>query len=585
MSRKISSLLILAVVLFPLLCFAENDSAGDSADLLQNQTAPNSKAIQLFLIHRYEEALSEFRTAVASDPSDIVARRYVGACLSALRRDEEAFITFNEVLRMSPKDLSVLKLLANTHLRRGETSKSRAYLEKLVEYDVDGGRFSVYAKGQLEKLQMISSTGTLGAEPLSGQMGAEEFMKTQGVIRFMDAEFEKSVEAFDVLEVQYPKDVMVKRYKGIALDKLGRYEEAVNTFNEGLAISPENAALRYALAQTLFHKKDMEASRATLTYLAMSGVSSDYKIRADRDLEAIDRIESIRLASEGKKWSFVIEQGAEFNSNAASEPKKEQVPAEEHAVRFPGSLYGSYELRKDGPWTLTGSYSYAHSFYSDTLDYLNTLVHVPTATVSYLGKLWDRPYVAMFSSSYVHVSVDEQMYYQSYPQTFRWVYSWVDWHRLTLSESVAYTDYQDQGLTPDSTSREGVSNAAKATNTFYLNDTKDLNLAVGFEFKVEDTQGSNYVRNIHQISTDFGFPVWRDWTGLLGFRYKNSDYPETVLPIARQDDEYLVNTRLTVPMNKNTNLKVFLDYLNNNSNDPSYNYVNLSGGASIVASF
>lgn len=551
----------------------------------ENDNADNSKAVQLFLIHKYKEALAEFRSLSASDPSDILSRRYIGACLSALRRDDEAFNILNEILLTSPKDLPTMKILAKMHLRRGEPEKARQYLEKLVENDAMDGRFTVYAKDQLEKLQMISEAEMLSAAPSSGQMGTAEFMKSVGAIRFMDAEFEKSVESFDVLETQYPNDLMIKRYKGLALDKLGRYDEAVKTFNEGLMMSPENAALRYALAQTLFHKKDMEASRVALTYLSLSSVASDYKLRADRDLEAIDRIEAIRQAAEGKKWSFVIEQGLEFNSNAASEPKKLQVPAEEHAVRFPGSLYGSYELRKDGPWTLTGSYVYSHSFYSDTLDYLNTLVHVPTANVSYLGQLGDRPYIAMFSSSYVHVSVDEQLYYQSYPQIFRWIYSWVDWHRLMLSESVAYTDYADQGLTPDSTSREGVSNALNVTNTFYLNDKKDISLGVGYEFKVEDTQGSNYVRNIHQANTDFNFPLWRDWTGLVGFRYKNSDYPETVLPIARQDEEYLVNTRVTVPMNKNTSLKVFLDYLNNDSNDPSYNYVNLSGGASIVASF
>ena len=571
MFRKIPLLVILAVLVCPLVYSAENDDG--------------SAAVQLFLIHQYEEALVEFRSLAASNPDDILTKRYIGACLSALRRDDEAFIILNEVLQVSPRDLPALKLLAKMYLRRGEHAKARQSLEQLVVYDANDGRFSTYAKEQLEKLQKIMDATPQNSLYLSGQMGAEEFMKTQGAIRFMDAEFEKSVEEFTRLEVLCPKDVMVKRYKGIALDKLGRYEEAVKIFNEGLAILPENAALRYALAQTLFHKKDMDASRAALTYLAQSGISSDYKIRADRDLEAIDRIESIRQAAEGKKWSFVIEQGAEFNSNAASEPKKIQVPAEEHAVRFPGSIYGSYELHKEGPWTLTGSYAYAHSFYSDTLDYLNTLVHVPTATVSYLGQLGDKPYLAIFSSSYVHVSVDEQMYYQSYPQTFRWIYSWVDWHRLMLSESVAYTDYQDQGLTPDSTSREGVSNAVKATNIFYLNDAKDLHLVVGYEFKVEDTQGSNYVRNIHQVNTDFNFPVWRDWTGLVGFRYKNSDYSETVLPITRQDEEYLVNTRVTVPMNKTTSLKVYLDYLNNDSNDPSYNYVNLSGGASIVANF
>ncbi len=582
MHRLPACLLVLALGLCPLAFAAADDAAEDAADLRQNQDSPGDQAIQLFLIHKYEEALVLFRERAAKDPTDILSRRYLGACLSALRRDEEAFIELNEILLSSPQDLPTLKQLAKMHLRRGEPAQAKGFLEKLVRYDVLEGRFAPYAKTQLEKLQTIESSS---AAVSGGQMGAEEFMKTKAVIHFMDAEFEKSIAEFDLLEALYPKDVMVKRYKGIALDKLKRYDEAVRAFKQGLEVAPENAALRYGLAQTLFHRKDMDASRAELKLLSQSSITSDYKVRADRDLEAIERIETLREQVEGKKWTLMLEQGIEFNSNAASEPKKRQVIAEEHAIRWPGTVYGSYQLKKEDPWTLSASYAYAQAFYSDTLDYLNTRVHVPTLTVTHMGKLWDRPLLTMFSTGYVHVSVENEFYNQSYPQTLRWVYSFWDRHRLIVSERVAWTDFKDQGNPPSEVSREGIGNSINVTNNFYFNDKRDLYLGVGYEYRVDDTEGSIYVRNVHQVNTDFNFPVWRDWTGLVGFRFKNSDYPETVLDIQRNDDEYLVNTRLTIPMNKTTSMRLFYDYLNNDSNDPIYNYINHSGGVSLVANF
>jgi hypothetical protein len=119
----------------------------------------------------------------------------------------------------------------------------------------------------------------------------------------------------------------------------------------------------------------------------------------------------------------------------------------------------------------------------------------------------------MFSTGYLHVSVEDEFYYQSYPQTLRLVSSWSDWHRILITERIAYTDYKDQGSAPSSTSREGVSNALNVTNHFYFDQKKDLDLALGYEYKAEDTEGSNYVRNTHQFGADFNFPMWRDWGG------------------------------------------------------------------------
>jgi len=573
---------------------AETEPSDDLSDLQGNQGIAvrtygaeelmQSEAIRCFVLHKYEEALTEFKVLAAQHPDEVIIRRYIGACLDQLRRDDEALIVLDGILAVSPEDLPTYKLLSKVHLRRGEYAKARERLMKLVELDASGA-FSSYAKIQLARLETIESAQDASQGPAGRQMSPEEFLKTKAAVHFMDAHYEEAVTELGLLESQYPEDVRVKRYKGIALDKLGRHEEAIAAFKEGLKLAPENVALHYALAQTLFHSKDLKGSQTELRYVSESIISSDYKMKADRDLEAIETIETVMRRAEGKKWSFLIEQGFEFNSNAASEPTKLQVPDEEHAVRWPGSLYASYQIEKNGPWALSAAYGYSHSFYSDTLDYLQTLVHAPAITLSYLGELAHKPVLTMFSSGYVHVSVADEFYYQSYPQTIRLISSWWDWHRIIFSERIAYTDYKDQGPVPAVTSRESTSNAVNVTNNFYLNQKKDLYLGVGYEFKAEDTEGSDYVRNTHQMNADFNFPLWFDWNGLASFRYKNSDYLETTSNIQRQDDEYLVGARVIVPVTMNTSLKFSYDYLNNDSNDPVYNYVNHSGGVSVVCNF
>lgn len=577
----------------PVFLAADEDASGDAADLQQpsagaagvmgSQELIQSKAVQFFILHKYEDALTEFRNLSKQYPKDVSIQRYIGVCLSELRRDEESFIVFDEILRNSPEDLPTHKFLAKMHLRRGETARAKERLEKLVEYDTTE-KFSSYAKAQLEKLETIESTKKSGQALTGRQIDPDEFLKTKAAVHFMDAKYEEAVKEFEALEAQYPEDITVKRYKGMALDKLGRFDEAIEAFQEGLKIAPDNAALRYALAQSLFHKKDLRASTEMLRSISARDFG-DYKLKADRDLEVLEKIEALILRADGKPWSFGIEQGFEVNSNAASEPTKIQVPAEEHAVRFPGSLSANYRIQKNGPWTLSASYAYFHSFYSDTLDYLNTRVHAPGLTLVHMGSVADKPFVTIFSSNYIHVSVENEYYYQSYPQTLRLVYSFWDSHRIILSEKVAYTDYRDQGLAPTDTSREGLSNTLNVTNNFYFNQKRTLYLGVGYEFKVEDPKGSIYVRNIHQVNTDFNFPMGSDWTGVISFKYKNSDYPETNALIQRLDEEYSAGVRINIPLNQTLTLKLSYDYLNNDSNDPVYGYVNHAGGASLALSF
>src|SRR3990167_2649245 len=98
----------------------------------------------------------------------------------------------------------------------------------------------------------------------------------------MDAKYEEAAQEFTALENQYPQDVMVKRYKGLALDKLDRFEEAIETFRAGLQVVPTNIALHYTLAQSLFHNKDIKGSIDELKYVSENDQKGDYKAKADK---------------------------------------------------------------------------------------------------------------------------------------------------------------------------------------------------------------------------------------------------------------------------------------------------------------
>ena len=64
-----------------------------------------TKAGQLFITRRYGQALQAFEDLAKDYPNDLIIKRYRGACLDHLKRDEEAITAFKQIIELNPSDL------------------------------------------------------------------------------------------------------------------------------------------------------------------------------------------------------------------------------------------------------------------------------------------------------------------------------------------------------------------------------------------------------------------------------------------------------------------------------------------------
>ena len=434
-------------------------------------------------------------------------------------------------------------------------------------------------------IALFLQTGVLAsalfAEEKAAQMDPNEFVNTKAAQLFVAHNYDGALSELSLLETQYPKDFLIKRYKGIVLTRLNRLDEAIRAFDDGLTIARENAALRYFKALALYRDKKIDEARDELILAAVQDTSGEYKRLAERDIAALDKI----LASRKSKspWSGVISIGVGNNSNATAERTKRRVPANQHSFKFPVYLGINYKLYSEGSWTWKIGYSESDSFYSAT-PFLNVVSHSPNLSLTYAHMLNGRLFIAQAASAYMHTTVNKKYYASSYPQTLTLIYSFADWHRIIVSDRVTPIFYKVKGSNPLVTSKQGIPNMLSVTNNFYLNKEKTLYLQAGFDWDYEDLTGWNFVKNAYGTTGGLYFPFFPDlfdkWMGSMTVRYVYSRYPVTAARISpRADNEIIPRVSLTIPVFDDWKLTGYYQYTGNRSNDPNFQYGNHEGGA------
>ena len=592
----------LAAGLFLFSPFLRADENPEDGDVLKGETAQaggeslsaeellKTPAGEAFIIGDYPKAVGEFKLLVAKYPKDIKIKRYLGASHFHLKQYDEAASFFKEALGLDPQDLPSHQFLAKIYMRQAMLDEAGKELLFLKEND-KSGTFLTFAISQLDTIAKIRESETkvskTGASP--DRLSPKQFLETPAARHFIQADYEKALEELAALEGQYPQDMTVRRYRGIALDKLQRYEEALAVFGEALAASPANSALHYFKAQTLLHQQKYSEAKNEFEWIIENDKSDAYAPRAKNELKAVDQIIAYMNRPKPKPWSVTLSTGAEPNSNASSESRKPKAIAEEHAVKFPNSVYLNYDLFSRGPWTARANYSFSGTFYSDTLDYLNTISHTLGENLTYVGTLNGKPLISQFSFSATDAVVNHKYYSSTLSPSLTFIYSFTDWHRLTLTERYTYANYKSKGTSAEFTSKKGPSYATECSNNFYFNKEKSLYLQLGYEYGVDDPEGSNNVKDAHTARAGLYFPFLYDWTGNFKFKFKFSDYPEYTNPpataIRRFDEEYTFGPSITIPLKNKWTLTTQYNYTNVNSKDNAYTYINHSGGATLSYSF
>lgn len=544
-----------------------------------------TEAGRLFVTRRFEAALEEFRKLSREYPKDLIITRYIGACLDHLQRDSEAIAAFQEVIRINPNDFPSRQYLAKIHMRMGNLDKAEEQLTFIVNNDARG-TFGVSARGQLDTVKRLRETEKKAVPVAGRQITPQEFLKSRAAQSFMKAKYEEALGELIRMETQYPQDILIKRYKGLTLDRMKRYDEAIQAFESGLTIVPDSISIHYFLAQTHLHKKDLEAAEKEFEYVVANDESGTYKARAEQELAAIQKIQELLKKAKPKKWSINASAGIEGNSNPGSttrvRPLRSNDP--EKAWKFTNTLGGSYEIFRKGAWSSKMNYSYYQTVYTDTFAHLNVFSNSGGANLTYVKMVRGKPLIGQLGQSTSYTILRDKYYSTSFAQSLTLIYSLYEWYRITLSERWTYSTYHKDGSDPDNTSRDGFGNVLGLTNNFYLNQEKNFYFLLGLEWGKDKTQGINYVKDLDSYRTGLHFPLYYRFEGDLSFKFKDTYYPKYGFPATvpgRRDEEYTLGVTLSRPIAEKWTLNGTYNYTDNNSRDDNYTYRNHAFGMSL----
>jgi tetratricopeptide (TPR) repeat protein len=189
-----------------------------------------------------EEALARFEQALAAAPENPEVIEAVGRALLNLDRLEEAEASFLDALELDPEWVAPRMGLAMVALRRDEPFKIVHHLERAIETDpefpdayVELGRYyGAMAEPALAKATFERWTAR---HPEDADM-----LINAGLTAFDAADyaqaldfFEKAAEAASVEEQRSG----ARTFRANTLDMLGRYDEAVEAYEEVIAETPE----------------------------------------------------------------------------------------------------------------------------------------------------------------------------------------------------------------------------------------------------------------------------------------------------------------------------------------------------------
>ena len=189
----------------------------------------------LIELERYEEAVESFRGALALEPESVTAYEGLGKALLRLERYEEAVESFRGALALHPE-----RIAAHTELGKA--------LHRLERYEEALESFrSVVASYHRDKRTAFFLR--MGAVPRS--LGLPVAYDHMGIALFRLGRHEEALESYRAALALEPGSAMTHVRTGWVLARLGRHEEAVESYRDALALEPESVMAHASMGDAL----------------------------------------------------------------------------------------------------------------------------------------------------------------------------------------------------------------------------------------------------------------------------------------------------------------------------------------------
>ncbi len=236
---------------------AQADVAGTRAAAINDGLAPVHSALGLVrrATGQYEEAIREFRRAIALDPANVDAHRFLATTLESAGRIQEAEATFQQAIRLKPGYWPTYSSLGGFYVRRGQYAKAEEPMRLSVKlapenplgYRSLGGIYHLLGRHE-EAIREL--TRSLELKPTG------DGYSNLGVIHFFQGRYAAAVEMFEKSVQLNGNDTVLWYNLGDGYWQLpdgkerGRvaYRKAIELGERALEVNPRLAELRGTLA-------------------------------------------------------------------------------------------------------------------------------------------------------------------------------------------------------------------------------------------------------------------------------------------------------------------------------------------------
>lgn len=229
---------------------AEQILDGLLADHPEHTQARLLQASVLHSLGKGEAALESLRLAVKQNPENDQLRLTYARMLIDARHLPEARKQFNVLNRRLPENNDVIYALGLLSLEAGDTDAAAAHFDKLIndtEHEVEArfalGQIAETRKRPEEALDWYQSI-PMGERFMDAQLQAARLISREHGI-------DEARRYLQELPLSDPND-QIQRYlaEGELLASEGRYEEAIEVYNDALVMHIDNSQLLYARALT-----------------------------------------------------------------------------------------------------------------------------------------------------------------------------------------------------------------------------------------------------------------------------------------------------------------------------------------------
>lgn len=444
----------------------------------------------------------------------------------------------------------------------------------------------IFVSGLIEKAHASSGP--------TDSISADAFVASEAGAAFQSGDYERALAEIDSLTEKHPGDPLLIRYRAIALDRLGRSDEAIATFKDLLIDYPDHIPTRFFLGEAYARVGERDLAVEQWKWVALNGDGTPYESWAHSALTITPTVkftqEEGAAAPSVKRWHIYGRYGYEYDSNVILKPNDGSLAStrDPNAGRQTIDFALRYRAFSRRDMAVDLHYAMRQTLHDDSLDEFN--FHSEEFSINARKRLQIRNQDVTVGLRYDFLIgfLGEDLF----SVRNRWRLSadtrFTERSRTVFYDRITISNFAQDGFDRDLVGRDGFSNDVGVTHYIYSNDFRKY-IYLNQEFNSSHTEGDNFDRvgTYSRIGAHVPLLERLDWDGSVGLRlrfYHNFHAFSTRDASRRRDVNWDIYNALTFHLTEHIGLRGFYRYISGDNQNNFFDYNRHVGGVHVIYS-